>query len=392
MVPTTPRQKSHPARLLIYSTRLATFQVLEKCKSIRKPPHIAATNGHSISSNPYLDVQQQYGTVHQRDSAASLAQGNIEQIYTMKRNNRNLKALLSIGGATYSSAGKFGPAASTVEGRRRFARSAVQLVTNWGFDGIDIDWEFPRNKQEAADFVSLLHETRYELSKYAQDNNQTYRYLLTVAASVGPSNYKLLNLGAMDRFVDSWHLMAYDYAGAWDTTTGHQANVYPDPSNKASTKFNTAQAVDDYIAAGIAPEKIILGFPLYGRSFAETSGMGDSFSGVGSGGVEPGVWLYKDLPRPGATVTVDDKVLAAYSYDAKSRMLISYDNAASVALKARYLLQKGLGGAVFWEASGDRTGKDSLVSTVARSMWPLEASQNMLEYPDSEFSNIRRSS
>lgn len=327
--------------------------------------------------------------MHQRDIQA---RGNIGQIYALKKQNRNMKALLSIGGFSYSAAGKFVPATSTAEGRRRFARSAVRLVANWGFDGIDIDWEYPKTKTEAADFVSLLQETRYELNKYAKENNQTYHYLLTVAASAGPGHYKLLNLGAMDHFVDSWHLMAYDYAGSWDETTGHQANVYPDPANKASTKFNTEQAVDDYIAAGIAPEKIILGFPLYGRAFMQTEGMGAPFSGVGSGSIEPGVWRYRDLPLPGATVTVDNRVLAAYSYDTHAKMLISYDNAESTSLKARYLKQRGLGGAVFWEASGDRSGKESLVAAMARDIWPLQDSKNMLQYPRSEFSNIRGSS
>ncbi|KAJ3486223.1 hypothetical protein NLG97_g6661 [Lecanicillium saksenae] len=346
-------------------------------------------NGEVIPSDSYADIQKQYAGAQKRDSQA---QGNIEQIYTMKKQNRNMKALLSVGGFSYSAAGKFAPATSTVDGRRRFARSAVELIANWGFDGVDIDWEYPKDKSEAADFVSLLQETRYELDKYANDNNQTYRYLLTVAASAGPSHYKLLNLGAMDHFVDSWHLMAYDYAGSWDTTTGHQANVYADPKNKASTKFNTERAVDDYIAAGIEPGKIILGFPLYGRSFMQTSGMGESFNGVGQGSIEPGIWLYKDLPRPGATVTVDHEVLAAYSYDPSAKTLISYDNAESANLKANYLMKKGLGGAVFWEASGDKPGKGSLISTLARSIWPLESSENMLEYPKSEYANIRASS
>ncbi|KAJ6782844.1 hypothetical protein PWT90_02843 [Aphanocladium album] len=348
-----------------------------------------SSTGEVIPSDSWIDIQKQFAGPQKRDVQA---QGNIGQIFGLKKQNRNLKVLISVGGFTYSEAGKFVPATNTTEGRQRFARSAVKLIANWGFDGIDIDWEFPKDKSEAANFVSLLQEIRYELDKYASDNNQKYHYLLTVATSAGPSKYKLLNLGAMDKFVDSWHLMAYDYAGSWDSTTGHQANVYPDPSNTASTKFNTEQAVNDYIAAGIAPEKIILGLPLYGRSFMQTSGMGQSFNGTGEGGVEAGVWLYKDLPRPGATVTVDSDVLAAYSYDPKERMLITYDNKESANLKAQYLMKKGLGGAVFWDASGDKPGNGSLISTLARSIWPLESSQNMLEYPKSEYANIRANS
>lgn len=368
---------------------LVTFPTRERCK---RPEIICArcrSDNSSISSDPYADTEKKLGGIKKRDTEA---QGNIDQIYTMKQKNRNMKVLLSIGGFSYSQAGKFGPASSTVDGRRRFAHSAVKLMANWGFDGIDVDWEYPKDNREAADFVTLLKDTRYELNRYAKDNKQDYRYLLTVAASAGPSYYKLLKLKDMDEFVDSWNLMAYDYAGAWDKTTGHQANVFPDPSNTASTKFNTEQAVDDYIAAGIAPDKLNLGFPLYGRSFTQTDGMGKEFTGVGKGSIEPGVWLYKDLPRPGANVTVDKTVLGTYSYDTKTRELVSYDNAESASLKALYLMRKGLGGAVFWDASGDRPGKDSLVASVARSIWPLEASQNMLEFPASEYSNIRGTS
>lgn len=53
--------------------------------------------------------------------------------------------------------------------------------------------------------------------------------------------------------------------------------------------------------------------------------------------------------------------------------------------------QKGLGGAVFWEASGDRKGDQSLVGTVARGVGldVLDKSTNLLAYPVSQYDNIR---
>lgn len=193
----------------------------------------------------------------------------------------------------------------------------------------------------------------------------------------------------MDPYIDAWHLMAYDYAGSWDSTSGHQSNIFVDAQNPSSTKFNTEQAVHDYVRKGIAANKIVLGLPLYGRSFEATSGLGQPYSGIGAGSIQSGVWLYKDLPRPGAQEVYDDVAMASYSYDAATKELVSYDTVVSALTKAQYLVKKGLGGAVFWEASGDKTGADSLVGALAGQMGRLDPTRNLLSYPVSVFDNIR---
>jgi chitinase len=341
---------------------------------------------NSKSSDTYADLQKHYSTDSWNDQGNN-AYGCVKQLYLLKKKNRGMKVLLSIGGWTYSP--KFAPIAASATSRQRFASSAVTLVKDWGFDGIDIDWEYPTNAQEAQDFVLLLQACRQALDQYAAQYAPGYHFVITVASAAGAQNYNNMDMAGMDRYVDAWNLMAYDYAGSWDTTSGHQANLYTNPANPASTKFSTEQAVRDYLAKGIPAKKIVLGLPLYGRAFESTSGLGQPYSGIGEGSIQAGVWLYKDLPRPGGTELYDDVAKASYSYDASKKELISYDNAASAVTKAKYLVGKGLGGAVFWEASGDKTGAGSLIGTLATQMGALDSTQNLLSYPASVYDNIR---
>ena len=98
--------------------------------------------------------------------------------------HRRLKTLLSIGGWEHSS--KFAPVASHAERRRTFAVSAVALMADYGFDGIDLDWEFPIDISQGRDFVLLLKACREALDEYSVRHGLFYRFLLTVVSPAPP--------------------------------------------------------------------------------------------------------------------------------------------------------------------------------------------------------------
>lgn len=170
--------------------------------------------------------------------------------------------------------------------------------------------------------------------------------------------------------------MAYDYAGSWDSVTGHQADLQ-----------STQRAVDFY-ARSVPPEKLVIGLPLYGRSFMATDGVGCPFNGVGDGSWERGSYDFKALPLPGSVVGVDRQAAAGWCHHPQTREWVSYDTRETAELKADWIVSRRLGGAMYWETSGDRTDSDSIIAAVARKLL-LEKSPNHLRYPSSKFDNVR---
>lgn len=162
--------------------------------------------------------------------------------------------------------------------------------------------------------------------------------------------------------------------------------------------------------------------PLYGRSFLHTNGRGTPFQGVGNGSFETGasphgrqtqyprmnvsltpgslfrlpttgVYDYKALPLPGAAVTFDAHLVAASCYNPATREWVSYDSPESAAAKATFINVNGLGGAMWWELSGDKPrGQGGLVATVKDGMagaGPIDSRPNWLDYKTSKFENLR---
>ncbi|OJD17663.1 hypothetical protein AJ78_02254 [Emergomyces pasteurianus Ep9510] len=357
--------------------------------------NVRPSTGEVYLTDTYADTDKHYPT-DSWDEVGNNVYGCVKQLFLLKKQNRNLKVLLSIGGWTYSA--NFPEAASTPAGRANFADTATKLMLDMGFDGLDIDWEYPKDDEEAKNFVELLRVTREKLDAVANDR----KFLLTIACPAGPQHFEKLRLKEMTPYLDFYNLMAYDYAGSWDTVAGHQANVEVSQSDSKATPYSTEAALDYYIGVGGVPaSKMILGMPLYGREFANTDGPGAPFKGTGgSGSYEPGIWDYKVLPKPGAVEYLksakDGGCGASWSYDESSRSMISYDTVPMVEEKTKYIIEKGLGGGMWWEASGDRDpgtarkAEGSLIGTFVEGVGGgLEQQENALSFPESKYDNLK---
>ncbi len=293
------------------------------------------------------------------DEGQALA-GNFTQLQRLKAQYPPLKTLISVGGWSWSD--QFSDAALTAESRAKFARSCVAFMQQYGFDGIDIDWEYPTGggmipgagrPDDTVNFTRLLAELRAQLD--AQGAQDGVHYLLTIAAPTGPGNYSKIQLDQIHPYLDWINVMSYDFHGSWDTITNFNAPLYS-PANDPAAGANTDAALSAYLAAGIPAEKLVVGVPFYGRGWI---GVADHQHGLyqpASGPTTPDAFSYRDIvtdylnryPR-----YWQDEAQVPWLYSAEDGIMISYDDPESLAIKAAYVKDHGFGGVMFWELSQD---------------------------------------
>lgn len=340
-----------------------------------------------------LDPEADWGKINPGNVSGEIGEQNnlygcMKQLYSLKKSHRQLKVMLSIGGWLGSQS--FAIGVNTAAKREEFARSSAAMVGDLGFDGLDIDWEYPTNGTE---FVDLLSNIRSALETYSSLHQSNYHFQLSIAASAGKQHYEFLPWKDISTYVDHINIMAYDYAGATiSSVSAHFTNLYPDNENPATTPYSTDSAVQGYLQAGVEPAKIILGIPLFGRGFDQTDGLGKPFVAQSTGDFgELGTWDYKSLPQPGSVLNTVAEVNGAYSYDSSKRSLVSFDIPDTVAGKMQYIKNENLGGAMFWQCSGDKKGDQSLIG-VSNKLLDLDSTPNCLVYPASRFENLRTGS
>ncbi|KAJ7905078.1 glycoside hydrolase superfamily [Mycena leptocephala] len=344
---------------------------------------VDSSTGAISLTDSYADTQKHFPTDSWSETGNNLY-GCLKQLYLLKLANRKLKVLLSIGGWTYSQDGHFG-FVTNAAARATFVSNAVKMIEDYGFDGIDLDFEYPATAAQGQGFADLFTALRTAFDALEARKGDSTTYQLTAAVSAGSANYANLVVPQMDKALTYWNLMAYDYAGSWLTFADNQANLY----GGARTGVNTDAAVKHFVSSGATVGKINMGIPLYGRAFEQTAGLGQSYSGIGPGTIEAGVYSYKALPFAGAKIFENTTDVSSYSYDSSSKELVSYDTPNIVKLKAQYTNANGLAGSMFWELSTDKVGADSLVGVSAGVLGSLDQTQNHISFPNSVWDNIR---
>jgi len=302
----------------------------------------------------------------------------------LKAQYPHLKSIWSTGGWTWNDCTQtqypttgantchlFSEMVASEQGSRNHAKSVIAFLRQHGFDGYDIDWEYPvvagRNgldmqarPDDKANYVRFLRILREEFDAEAAANPSSTKLLLTAAVGVGKSNAEqAYDIPSMNQYLDWIGLMTYDLHGYWDQITGLNAGLYSTPEDIAQYGYDlsVSWATDYWISHGASPDKLLLGLAPYGRGFTLANvglnqGPLSAVTGPSTAGpqsTEAGYMAYHeivDMIASGANKYYDEVRQAPYII--KGNQWIGYDNPRSLRVKVDFLKSKGLRGVMVW--------------------------------------------
>ncbi|KAI7261488.1 glycoside hydrolase family 18 protein, partial [Hortaea werneckii] len=314
----------------------------------------------------------------------------------------SLEVFVSVGGWTFSDDGTptqpvFSDIASDPSKRQTFADNVVDFMKLYGFDGIDLDWEYPGapdrggKPEDTKNYVALMKTLRETFDASGNTFGLTF---------TAPSSYWYLrwfDLPGLIRHVDYINLMSYDLHGVWDRDNPI-GSIVQSHTNLTEIKL----AAELFWRVKIPASKIVMGFGFYGRSFTLSDPSCDKpgcqFSGASTPGPcsdAGGILAYYEImdaleADKSIKPTHDSKAAINYFKFDKDQW-ISYDDEKTFRQKIDWANSMGFGGALIWASDLDDdqySAHAALIGREVRSSAQLQLVDKALSAPQSVIQNL----
>jgi GH18 family chitinase len=270
------------------------------------------------------------------------------------------KVVLVVGGANSYAA--FATMVANPTERVAFIENLVAFTVEQGYDGVSIDWEFPRSAGDRQNLRALMAELRTGLDRTGQVLS------LNIAVTSNEKRGEWIDTESIAPLVDHFVVMTFGYYGAWGSESGHNAPLYPVPA------AGDSRCVDQSLrywaeTRGVPWSKIYMGIASFGIWF-DSEGLYQAFANTRKADYRD----IKPMSGDGYTLHWDGAAQVPYLTWDDGPGLWSYDDPQSVGLKRDYVLANGLGGIAVWDVTMDRVGGEhELLKALAPSPAPNKA-------------------
>jgi len=253
------------------------------------------------------------------------------------------KAMIAIGGSAQSV--KFGQMSQTDADRTSFVNSVVDLLKKYDFDGVMIDWQYPK-EHDIENYVKLL-------DKFDEKFASTSFVLGITGASLKKDIDDGFNVKKITSYVDFIHVLTFDLHGPWDSQVDYAA---PLDWQIESLKY--------WWEKGAEKHKLLMSIPLFARTWTlskpENNLRKAGASGPGTAGPytqAAGRLSYNELctamkEHPSEwNIRRDNNESAVIAMHGKE--WISYEDSKTCAAKAKNATTEGYGGIVAYALTND---------------------------------------
>ncbi|KAG4092281.1 glycosyl hydrolases family 18-domain-containing protein [Neocallimastix lanati (nom. inval.)] len=324
-----------------------------------------------------------FGVIDPNSYAVTGYDSNILSQVVTAAHSQGVKVLMSVGG--WYGSRYFTQMTSSKSNIEKFVDSCQSLISNYGVDGIDIDWEYP-GREGACNSPDMANDAENYLTLLKILREKIGNALISAAVSVIPfekNGQPISDLSEYEKYFDYINVMAYDFAGSWTPTVSHHSALY-DP--EAGEKLSLSSGVKNWLSRGFPANKIVVGVPAYGKSWiAASSNRNGLYQSVANGNPKgdhedsnspwtnycgvlesaySGNWKYKNIrseilksdytTASGSWVrSWDDKVKGPYLFNKETKQIITYDDPETIQYKAKYIIDNNFGGMMIWELEND---------------------------------------
>eukprot|EP00484_Ammonia_sp_Unknown_P016993 CAMPEP_0197044190 /NCGR_PEP_ID=MMETSP1384-20130603/20311_1 /TAXON_ID=29189 /ORGANISM="Ammonia sp." /LENGTH=394 /DNA_ID=CAMNT_0042475607 /DNA_START=257 /DNA_END=1441 /DNA_ORIENTATION=+ len=341
------------------------------------------------------------------------------EIMQYKQQNSKLKVLISIGGWNFPS-NFYSQMVSDKSSRTAFINSAKAFMSEYGFDGIDLDWEYPKSAArtdevkitctqfdqtqdeggsaaDGANFVQLVSEMR---SAMGADT------IITIASQADISKANDEDIKGLFQYIDMFNLMTYDFTVsdiADSPITAPNEPLYPPAKSSGVWNDSVSVTINGYLAAGIPASKMSVGIAYYGHSWY-VPGLGSSSSNWCKFGLQAkiqgeccgpfaqtygakygqysqlcGSYMYSEIESAGFETCFENTTQSNIGYMISPQdgytaagVWISYQDTQSVQAIVNFAKSKNLGGAFAFDISMDSRSGSTFTYKLTKEIASLE--------------------